>query len=89
VDCRIQVTDEGDVRTIVIVGRLRGEHVPGLLSACSDAPHVRISMADVVSVDAIAADALRRIREAGAQLLDVPPYILLKLESLPYRPHGA
>jgi hypothetical protein len=89
VDCRIQVTDEGDVRTVVIVGRLRAEHVPGLLSACRDAPHVRLRMADVLFVDAIAADALRRIRDAGAQFVNVPPYIQFKLDASPYRPHGA
>ena len=84
-DCRIQVVDEGDVRTVTIVGRLRGEHVPGLLTTCGQAPALRLNLADVLSVDAIAADALRRIRDGGAQLVSVPPYIQLKLDSIPTR----
>jgi hypothetical protein len=81
VDCRIQVWDEGGVRVVSIAGRLMNDHVPSLLTACGQAPALRLDLTDVLSVDAIAADALRRIRDAGAQLTGVPTYIQLKLDS--------
>jgi hypothetical protein len=88
VDCRIQVVDGEGVRTIAIAGRLMGEHVPGLLTACGQAQALRLDLTDVLSVDPIAADALRRIRDGGAQLVGVPPYIQFKLDSVPSRPPG-
>lgn len=82
VDCRIQVRDEGEVRVVVIAGRLMNEHVPGLLTACGRAATLRVDLTDVLSVDPIAADALRRLRDDGAQLTGVPTYIQLKLDSV-------
>lgn len=74
------------MRTITIVGRLMGEHVPGLLTACGQVTALRLDLTDVLSVDPIAADALRRIRNRGAQLVGVPPYIQFKLDSNSSRP---
>jgi len=88
VDCRIQVRDEDGVRVVTIAGRLMNEHVPGLLTACGEAPALRLDLTDVLSVDPIAADALRRIRDGGAQLTGVPPYIQLKLDSIAPKPRG-
>jgi hypothetical protein len=82
VDCRIQVMDEGDVRVVTIAGRLMHDHVPGLLTACGRATLLRLDLTDVLSVDPIAADALRRLRDSGAQLTGVPTYIQLKLDSI-------
>ena len=86
VDCRIQVRDEDDVRVVTIAGRLLNEHVPGLLTACGKPSTLRLDLTDVLSVDAIAADALRRLRDAGAQLTGVPTYIQLKLDSIARQP---
>jgi hypothetical protein len=83
VDCRIQVTDEGNVRTITVAGRVMGEHIPVLLTACGQAAALRLDLSDVLSIDPIAADALRRIRDGGAQLVGVPPYIEFKLNAIP------
>jgi hypothetical protein len=86
VDCRIQVSDDGDVRVITIAGRLLNDHIPSLLTACGQASALRLDLTDVLSVDSIAADALRRIRDGGAQLTGVPAYIQLKLDSVVPRP---
>jgi hypothetical protein len=86
VDCRIQVQDENGVRTVTIAGRLMDEHIPGLLTACGQAPALRLDLTDVLSVDPIAADALRRLRDGGATLAGVPTYIQLKLDSIAPRP---
>ena len=76
------------MRTITIAGGLMSEHVPGLLAACGGTSALRLDLADVLSVDPIAADALRRIRDGGAQLVGVAPYIQFKLDSIPSRPRG-
>lgn len=85
-DCRIQVRDENGVKVVTIAGRLMNDHVPGLLSACGQPSTLRLDLTDVLSVDAIAAEALRRLRDAGAQLTGVPTYIQLKLDSIAPQP---
>ena len=71
---------------VTIAGRLMNDHVPGLLTACGEPSTLRLDLTDVLSVDAIAADALQRLREAGAQLTGVPTYIQLKLDSIARQP---
>jgi hypothetical protein len=86
--CRIQVAVAGDERTITIAGSLRAEHVSELLSACGEAAVLSMDLTDLLSVDPIAADALRRIRDRGARLIGVPEYIRYTLDSVPYEPPG-
>jgi hypothetical protein len=74
--------DEGGVRTIVIAGALGAEHVPELFRACGQSTPLRVHLHDLLSVDPIAADALRRIRDAGAELVGAPQYIQFKLDSI-------
>lgn len=74
--------DEDGVRTVTVAGRIVDEHVPGLLAACAQAHVLRVDLSDVLSIDAIAADALRRIRDSGAELVGAPTYIQLKLDSV-------
>jgi hypothetical protein len=71
---------------VTIAGRLMNDHIPGLLTACGRAAVLRLDLTDVLSVDPIATDALRRLRDDGAQLMGVPTYILLKLDSVAPRP---
>jgi hypothetical protein len=82
VDCRIQVADEHGVRIVTVAGRLGNAHLPDLLMACGEiSASVRLDLTDMVSADAIAVEALRRIRDAGARLAGVPTYIQLTLDS--------
>ena len=75
------------MQVVTIAGRLMNDHVPGLLSACGHASRLRLDLTDVLSVDAIAAEALRRLRDSGAQFTGVPTYIQLKLDSISPRLH--
>ena len=86
VDCRIQISEEGGIRVVTIAGRLMSDHVPGLLAACGQSAKLRLDLTDLLSVDAIAADALRRLRDAGAQFTGAPTYIQLKLDSVAAKP---
>ena len=82
-ECRIEVCDQRSVRTVSVAGQLAGAHVPDLLEACgSISPALQVDLTHVVSIDAIALDALHRIRGAGARLVGVPGYIQLKLDSV-------
>jgi hypothetical protein len=81
-DCRIQVLQEDDVRVVRVAGCLRDVHVQDLLMACSAASGpLRIDLTDVVSAEAAALEAIGRVRDAGAELVGVPRYLLFKLES--------
>ena len=83
-ECRIEVRDDHSVRTITVAGQLADAHIPDLLLACGALPTMlRIDLHDVLSADAIAIEALRRIRESGAQFVGVPGYIQMKLDSFP------
>jgi hypothetical protein len=82
VDCRIQVSELAGAKVVTIAGRLMSDHIPGLLTACGQPSTLRLDLSDVLSVDAIAADALRGLRVSGAQLTGVPTYIQLKLDSI-------
>ena len=88
-DCRIQVRDENNVRTVSVAGRLADAHIPDLMIACGEiSGALRVDLIDVVSTDAIALRALQRIRDGGAELFGVPKYIQIKLDSLAPRPRG-
>ena len=87
--CRIEVRELRSVRTVSVAGQLADAHVPDLLLACGQpSAMLQVDLADVVSTDAIAVEALRRIRDAGAELVHVPGYIQLKLDSVRDRPRG-
>ena len=83
VDCLMEIVDLADHRLIRLVGRLTAAQVHELLEA-SRASHqlVRLDLSELMSVDAIGLQTLHDIRRHGAELLDAPAYIQLKLESL-------
>ena len=88
-DCWIEVAEVDDLRVVRVAGSIRDEHVPDLLAACGHASgRLRVDLTEVRSVDAIGVDALRRVRDGGAELSGVSMYIQLKLESLTPTPRG-
>ena len=88
-ECRIQVLEQRAVRTVTVAGQLADAHIPDLLMACGKiSTALRVDLTDVLSADPIAVEALRRIRDDGAQLVGVPGYIQLKLDSLGRSPRG-
>lgn len=81
VECWIGVVTEGGRRSVRVAGRLNMSHVAELLMACADTDQLEIDLNDLVSADAAAVDALRRLRGTGATLAHVPGYIQLKLDA--------
>lgn len=63
-----------------IDGRLAGEGVDELLSACAEIePPSTVDLTHLVSADASGLEVLRSWREGGAKLLGASPYIALRL----------
>jgi hypothetical protein len=82
----MEIVDGSDHRTIRLAGRLASEQVPELLKAHAGSAHlVRLHLGELISVDLVGLEALYRLQRAGAQLLEVPTYIQLKLDSLSTR----
>jgi hypothetical protein len=84
VACCIKVTDASDSRTISVAGHLGEAHVADLMRACaaSSVPVV-VDLVDVLSVDRIAVEALRRLRAGGATLARLPKYLQFTLDENP------
>lgn len=81
-DCRIHVQDEDGIRTVSVAGRLTDVHIPDLLVTCGRvSAALRLDLTEMLSADAIAIEALRRIRDGGGQLVGVPKYIQLKFDA--------
>ena len=82
------VAQEADTRVIRLAGRLAFPQVPELLHACEGTSRLQLDLKDLVSADPAGIDALRRIRARGADLLNVPGYIQLKLGASSGGPPG-
>jgi len=79
----MEIVDQADHRMIRLAGRLAEEQVPELLKAHAASAHlVQLHLGELISVDPVGLEALYRLQRAGAQLLEVPAYIQLKLDSL-------
>lgn len=82
-ECRIEVAQECGGRLVRLAGRLGRAQVPDLLEACATGQgFVRIDLSDLLSADVVGMEALQRLREKGADLVSVPEYIQLKLETM-------
>ena len=81
--CRIQSRRQNNRVIVHLAGHLTEAQVPDLLEACAQAggpPLVELD--ELLSADAVGMDALIRIEQQGARLVDLPEYLRLKLESL-------
>ena len=79
----MEIVDRTDYRLIRLAGRLAEAQVPELLEAHAASVHVvRLHLGELISVDPVGLEALYGLQRAGAQLLEVPAYIQLKLNSL-------
>jgi len=56
--------------------------VPELLKVCMPRGPVALELNELVSADVAGIEALRRLQDGGATLLDVPAYIQMQLDSL-------
>ena len=85
-DCRIEVVEGSDHRTVRLAGRLAEAQVPDLLGVCADRHALLLlNLGNLISVDAVGLETLHRLRERGATLLEVPAYIQLKLDAFSAR----
>ena len=80
--CRIEARRENATRIVRLVGRLSETHVPDLLAACGSPKHLIIELDDLASADTLGMDALLRLQQQGARLVNMPEYLRLKLETL-------
>ena len=79
----MEIVDDSDRRLIRLAGRLAEAQVPDLLKAHAEGLHpVQLHLGDLISVDVVGLDALDGLQRAGAELVEVPAYIQLKLDSL-------
>ena len=79
----MQIVDRTDYRLIRLAGRLAEAQVPELLKAHAGSVHfVQLHLGELISVDPVGLEALYGLHRAGAELLEVPAYIQLKLNSL-------
>ena len=81
--CRIQFRRDNNRAVVRLAGRLSAEQVPDLLEACgqTDEPPI-IELDELVSADAVGIDALHRIERKRAELVGLPEYLRLTLETL-------
>jgi anti-anti-sigma regulatory factor len=83
VDCRIEIVESTDRLLLRLSGRLTAAHAHELLDASRGTRRpVQLNLRELISVDAVGLEVLHDLRHDGAQLLEVPVYIKLKLDGL-------
>ena len=81
--CRIEVTRDQAGVVVKLAGHLTGAHVPDLLAACAERPsHSRVMLDELLSADVVGLDALRRVEDHGAELVDLLEYLRFELDAL-------
>ena len=81
--CRIEVTRDQAGVVVKLAGHLTGAHVPDLLAACAERPsHSRVLLDELLSADVVGLDALRRVEDHGAELVDLLEYLRFELDAL-------
>jgi hypothetical protein len=80
VECRIRVVQTGDGCTVHLAGRLSETQVCELQRVCGEAiGPLSLDLTDLVSLDMVGVDVLRRLRDEGAVLVGVAEYLKHKL----------
>jgi hypothetical protein len=71
----------GETTVVRVAGRLVGEGVEELSRLCTASPRpLRIDLAGLLQADEMGLSLLRSLRESGAELAGVSPFIALLLE---------
>ena len=82
VECRIRVVQASDGCTVHLAGRLGEAQVCELRRVCGEAAGgLRLDLTDLVSLDAVGVDVLRRLRDEGAALVGAAEFLKRKLAS--------
>ena len=80
----LRITEErlGNVSVVRVAGRLAGDTVGELSRACAAAGgRVRLDLSHLLQADEVGLALLRSLRDSGAELVGVSPFIQLLLES--------
>lgn len=78
---RIQVVEHAFGPLVRVEGKLSEESLALLHQVCSrQRPPLRLDLGELRSADNAAVLALIGLRDSGAELVNVPPYLLLLLE---------
>jgi anti-anti-sigma regulatory factor len=76
VECRIEVARARQGHVIYLAGRFNSAQVSELRQLCATlTPPLRIDLTDLLSVDTVGLDVLRRLRQGGTELVSVPRYL--------------
>ncbi len=72
----------GEATVVHVSGRLGGDGVDELARACrgADGP-LRLDLSELLHADEVGVSLLRSLRDAGAELVGVSPFIALLLEN--------
>lgn len=71
-----------------LAGHLSEAEVPDLLQVCATDTTVRLDLDELLSADVVGIDALLRIEEQGAHILNLPEYLRFELETQARRRRG-
>ena len=86
-DLHISTQEKNGFLTVRVAGRLSTVGLGELRRACREDARVRLDLSDLVSADEAGTTLLATMRDSGAELVGVPPYIDLllrtRLESTP------
>ena len=78
-DCRIDVAHQAGYSIVHVAGRLTDEQVPDLLRVCAKLGPIRLDLADLDSANLVGVEALRHLRNEGAEIVGATPFIQLLL----------
>ncbi|MBK6406523.1 MAG: hypothetical protein IPN03_20115 [Holophagales bacterium] len=80
-DLHISTDEKNGLLTVRVAGRLSSVGLGELRRACREAARVRLDLSDLVSADEAGTTFLAAMRDSGADLAGVPPYIDLLLRA--------
>ena len=80
-DLHISTEEKDGLLTVRVAGRLSSVGLGELRRACREGARVRLDLTDLISADESGTTLLAAMRDSGADLVGVPPYIELLLEA--------
>lgn len=80
-DLHISTEENNGLLTVRVAGRLGSVGLGELRRTCREAARVRLDLSDLVSADEAGTTFLAAMRDSGAELVGVPPYIDLLLRA--------
>jgi anti-anti-sigma regulatory factor len=81
VDLHISTEETDGLLTVRVAGRLRAIGLEELRRACREGARVRLDLSDLITADEAGTTLLAAMRDSGADLVGVPPYIDLLLRA--------